>query len=123
MRNLILVWLFALFITLNFVYCTDSLNLEFKHHNNRELNELLQYVHRQCPNITRLYELSERSVKGWPLTIIEISDNPGQHESMEPEFKYIANMHGNEVLGRELLLNLAKYLCHEYRREIKRFNN
>jgi len=88
--------------------------LEFKHHNNTELAAVLQQVHNRCPDITRLYTLSEPSAMGVPLSVLEFSDQPGRHELLEPEMKYIANMHGNEVLGRELLLHLADYLCTTY---------
>jgi len=89
-------------------------NLEFKHHNNTELAAILQQVHNQCPDISRLYTLSEPSVQGVPLYVLEFSDNPGHHELTEPEMKYVANMHGNEVLGRELVLHLADHICKSY---------
>ena len=86
-------------------------------------------VHNQCPDISRLYTLSEPSVRGVPLYVLEFSDKPGHHELTEPEMKYVANMHGNEViiqiflaiikphmqvLGRELLLHLSEHICQSY---------
>ena len=58
---------------------------------------MLLQVHNQCPDISRLYTLSEPSVRGVPLYVLEFSDKPGHHELTEPEMKYVANMHGNEV--------------------------
>merc|ERR1719410_3271142 len=89
-------------------------NIQFKHHNNTELAAILQQVHNKCPDISRLYTLSEPSVEGVPLYVLEFSDNPGHHELTEPERKDVANMHGNEVLGRELLLHLSDHICQSY---------
>uniref|UniRef100_A0A8C3UV97 Carboxypeptidase X, M14 family member 1 n=1 Tax=Catharus ustulatus TaxID=91951 RepID=A0A8C3UV97_CATUS len=90
-------------------------HLDFRHHNYKEMRKLMKRVSEECPDITRVYSIGESS-RGLRLYVMEISDNPGQHEVGEPEFRYVAGMHGNEVLGRELLLNLMEFLCREFRR-------
>ena len=87
----------------------------FEHHNYDEMTMFLKETSEKYPDITRLYSAGQ-SIEGRELWVIEITDNPGEHELEEPEFKYVANMHGNEVVGRELLLNLVEYLCSNYHR-------
>ncbi|XP_061087264.1 inactive carboxypeptidase-like protein X2 [Conger conger] len=95
----------------NEVTTTD--NLDFRHHNYKEMRQLMKVVNEMCPNITRIYNIG-KSHNGLKLYAIEISDNPGEHELGEPEFRYIAGSHGNEVLGRELILLLMQFMCQEY---------
>ncbi|XP_071808829.1 carboxypeptidase D-like [Asterias amurensis] len=87
---------------------------KFHHHTAEELKQVLDETHAECPDITHIYSQG-KSTNGEDLWVIEITDNPGQHESGEPEFKYIGNMHGNEVVGREILLVLIPYLCKMYK--------
>ncbi|XP_029111423.1 carboxypeptidase D isoform X3 [Scleropages formosus] len=86
---------------------------DFRHHHYSDMELFLLRYSTDYPAIARHYSVG-KSVENRELYVMEISDNPGVHEQGEPEFKYVANMHGNEVVGRELLLNLIEYLCRNY---------
>ena len=55
------------------------------------------------------------SEEGRRLECIHLSSNVRQQRPLlRPQVKFVANIHGDEVVGRELLLGLARYLADNY---------
>ncbi|XP_067280884.1 carboxypeptidase D, b [Pseudorasbora parva] len=87
--------------------------LDFRHHNYDEMEILLQLFSAVHPSITYLNSAG-RSVQGRNLYVMEISTNAGVVQQGKPEVMFVGNLHGNEFIGREILLNLVEYLCRNY---------
>ncbi|CAL8089535.1 unnamed protein product [Calicophoron daubneyi] len=98
-----------------------------EHHENLEIWSIFERLEKKCPDIMYFYDIGTNAapvtIEGNHLLVLAIGKNPRNHVPGIPEFKYIANMHGNEVVGRELLLTLAEYLCEEHRNKDKRVEN
>ena len=92
------------------------MGLQFKYYSYDEMYNVVKNITSTgCKNITRIYTIG-KSVRGRDLFVVEFSKNPGKHEILKPEFKYVGNMHGNEVVGKELLLHLVNELCMNYKK-------
>ena len=76
---------------------------------------LLNNISLRWPDFTHVYKLSESTWGGRQLWVIQISRDVHKKRSMlKPMFKYVANMHGNEVVGKELLLSFPEFLMERY---------
>ncbi len=82
------------------------------YHNYAEMTQFLQNLVNQYPHLTKLISLGQ-SVQGRELWALRITDNPAVEED-EPEFKYVATIHGDEPIGTELCLLFAEYLLQNY---------
>ncbi|XP_039200452.1 carboxypeptidase M isoform X4 [Crotalus tigris] len=91
-------------------------SLDFRYHHTNELEAFLKEMQKNYPAIAHLYSIG-KSVQGRDLWVLALGRSPTQHKIGIPEFKYVGNMHGNEALGRELLLHLIKYLVESDQRD------
>ncbi|KAF3826024.1 hypothetical protein GH733_006138 [Mirounga leonina] len=83
--------------------------LDFGYHHQEEMEAFLKNVAQNYSSITRLHSIG-KSVKGRNLWVLVVGRFPKEHRIGIPEFKYVANMHGDETVGRELLLHLIEHL-------------
>ena len=78
-----------------------------------ELHTLLTNYQERYPKIAKLFSVG-RSRNGVDLWVLRITNNVDIQEPGEPKFKYVGNMHGNEPVGRQLLIYLIDYLLNNY---------
>lgn len=89
----------------------DYVTTSYTHYD--ELQRLFRSLEQKYPHLARVFSIG-KSVEGRDLLVLEISENVGQRSLGEPMVKYIANMHGDEAVGRELLIILGQYLLDQY---------
>ncbi|MGD2110710.1 MAG: M14 family zinc carboxypeptidase [Phycisphaerae bacterium] len=83
-----------------------------QYHTHAQIGSDLLAVENNYPAICERHNLG-LSVLGRELWAINISDNVGVEED-EPEFKFVSTMHGDEIMGVELCMNLIDYLTTNY---------
>jgi hypothetical protein len=80
-----------------------------------QITERLQKLAQDNAKIFKLFSIGE-SVEGRQLWVMKISDNVEEDEK-EPEFKYVANMHGDEIVGRDLMMMFLDHIATSYNQD------
>lgn len=83
------------------------------YYNYDELTNLFRKLQTENPQIAKVHSIG-KSVRNRDLWAIEINANVGNRSLLTPMFKYVANMHGDESVGRQLMIYLAQYLIGNY---------
>ncbi|GAV09103.1 hypothetical protein RvY_18700 [Ramazzottius varieornatus] len=106
--------------TLPFLYIVFTLSVvdglsthhssPFQYNNYLELTTELQHLNRLYPNETKLYSLgkSERGREMWVLMLAAEANK--ERPLGRPAVKLVGNMHGNEPVGRSLLIHFAHHI-------------
>lgn len=95
---------------LNMSPITKSVLAEYPSH--AQITSKLKAAEAKNPKIMKLFSIG-KSVNGKDLWVMKISDNV-ETDEVEPEFKYISSMHGDEITGRELTVSLIEEIAAKY---------
>lgn len=83
------------------------------YHTDDEIQDLFARLAKANPDLVKIHSIGQTPEQR-DLTVIEISHNVKRRDLLKPMFKYVANMHGDETIGRQLMIYLAEYLVHNY---------
>jgi carboxypeptidase D len=80
------------------------------YHNYAALTSFVADIETRYPAIAKKFTLG-KSKDGRELWGIRLTTSSTDRK---PEFKYIGNMHGDETVGREMLIRLIDYMCSKF---------
>lgn len=89
-----------------------------EYHNYNEMKQLLESFRDSYHKISKLYSIG-KSTQNRDLLVFQISNNVDRIEPGEPMFKFIGNMHGDETVGREMLISLIYHLLSNYGKDTR----
>jgi len=90
-------------------------NITVEHYHNYEmLQELATRLESQYPHLVSKYSIGD-SVQGRQILALKIRYNVTEPRPLKtPMVKYVGNMHGDESVGREMIIALAQHLVYNY---------
>ncbi|KAK4873625.1 hypothetical protein RN001_012985 [Aquatica leii] len=97
----------------NTEFSNEPYAIGFNYHDYEQMTKFLRLTTSKFPSLTALYSIG-KSVQGRDLWVMVVSASPYEHMIGKPDVKYVANMHGNEAVSRELMLHLIHYLVTSY---------
>ncbi|XP_077510068.1 uncharacterized protein LOC144121036 [Amblyomma americanum] len=85
----------------------------FKYHDYEAMTGVLINATTVRPDLATMYSIGQ-SRQGRELWVLLLTSRSTNNKLLKPSMKYVANMHGNEVVGKELMLHLIAHLINGY---------
>ena len=82
------------------------------------MTNILHSMAKEFAKFTNVFSIG-KTVNGKEMWVLKISSDKERLNALKPQFKYIGNIHGNEVVGKELLINFAYTLLDGYQKALK----
>ena len=109
-----LLTVLLLIIALKTSICMSSaVDPKWRYLNHNQSIDFMLELQQKYKNLVKITSIG-KSVQNKDLMTIVVTNDVNVRPALKPMFKYVANIHGNEALGRHLLLVLAQYLCENY---------
>lgn len=95
------------------------------YHHYDELQRLFKQWNKDYPDLTQVFSVG-KSVQNRELLVMRLTspmvqeiDQSDEIQMLKPKFKWIGNMHGDETVGREMMIALIYYLLLNFKTDAR----